>query len=342
MAAPTPLQEDSRTKLSGKATPFWPSAGNTIASSTNSLSNSNFSEIDSSAGSVDRVSWSSWAAARPYTPPVSLATPLTPGILGQSVGYSSGTGPAAGFKLGDFSSKLLKRAQTTTTQEPNLHKEIVANFANMWNDELHFAQALMADTLATAPCNATGKGTSSERRQAMQRCMQPLEHLEKTIADLECKSAIAKGGQTQEGSPLKHAATFDEADRAKRSSGDSSREALPVRHGFIHFKDVGHGPIEPPLQWSSSPAIILSTEFRTKFPAMEPAHQRGDCRPCVYYTSKTDGCRRGEDCEFCHLCPLGAHQKKRKERVLAIRKQEALAKQHCHHNGTQPWSEQRT
>jgi len=341
MAAHTePLQrQDSPTKLSGKATPFWPSVDNTSAS-TNSLSASSFSEVDSSTGSVDRVSWSSWAAGPPghWDIPVSYPPPLPPGILGhsqsQSGGYSSGNGPATGFKLGDFSSKLLKRAQTTTTQEPNLHKGIVANFTNMWNDELHFAQALMADTLATAPCNATVKGTSSDRRQAMQRCMQPLEPLEKTIADLECKSAIAKGGQTQAGSPLQHAATFDEADSAKLSSGDSSREALPVRRTFIHFKpsDVGNGPMEPLSQWSSSPAIILSTEFHTKFPAMEAAHHRGDCRPCVYYTSKTDGCRQGENCAFCHLCPLGAHQKKRKERVLAIRKQEALAKQQEHAN----------
>eukprot|EP00441_Pelagodinium_beii_P037419 CAMPEP_0197650796 /NCGR_PEP_ID=MMETSP1338-20131121/31161_1 /TAXON_ID=43686 ORGANISM="Pelagodinium beii, Strain RCC1491" /NCGR_SAMPLE_ID=MMETSP1338 /ASSEMBLY_ACC=CAM_ASM_000754 /LENGTH=195 /DNA_ID=CAMNT_0043225277 /DNA_START=87 /DNA_END=674 /DNA_ORIENTATION=+ len=34
------------------------------------------------------------------------------------------------------------------------------------------------------------------------------------------------------------------------------------------------------------------------------AHDRGTCRPCAYLYSKEDGCRHGEECEYCHLCTV--------------------------------------
>jgi len=35
------------------------------------------------------------------------------------------------------------------------------------------------------------------------------------------------------------------------------------------------------------------------------AHIRGECKPCAYFWAKTDSCRRGEECTFCHLCDPG-------------------------------------
>ncbi|CAJ1427092.1 unnamed protein product [Effrenium voratum] len=32
------------------------------------------------------------------------------------------------------------------------------------------------------------------------------------------------------------------------------------------------------------------------------AHLAGRCRPCGYFQIKGDGCRRGDDCIYCHLC----------------------------------------
>ncbi|CAE8603991.1 unnamed protein product [Polarella glacialis] len=34
------------------------------------------------------------------------------------------------------------------------------------------------------------------------------------------------------------------------------------------------------------------------------AHHLGKCKPCGYLYSKVDGCRQGDDCEFCHFCSL--------------------------------------
>ncbi|CAE8586504.1 unnamed protein product, partial [Polarella glacialis] len=34
------------------------------------------------------------------------------------------------------------------------------------------------------------------------------------------------------------------------------------------------------------------------------AHHLGKCKPCCYHYFKVDGCRKGDDCEFCHFCSL--------------------------------------
>eukprot|EP00927_Polykrikos_kofoidii_P068967 TRINITY_DN64338_c0_g1_i1.p1 TRINITY_DN64338_c0_g1~~TRINITY_DN64338_c0_g1_i1.p1 ORF type:complete len:216 (-),score=29.65 TRINITY_DN64338_c0_g1_i1:156-803(-) len=41
-------------------------------------------------------------------------------------------------------------------------------------------------------------------------------------------------------------------------------------------------------------------------------HQMGDCRPCAYFLYKADGCRRGSDCVFCHICDRRAAKKFKK------------------------------
>merc|ERR1719408_37990 len=115
--------------------------------------------------------------------------------------------------------------------------------------------------------------------------------------------------------PVKHAATFNEGISSQQESNESKDpDALPVKRTFIHFSDDS-GPKDSGFQWSSSPAIMMKCEHRTKYPEMEAAHIRGECRPCFYNTKKADGCRHGADCEFCHLCPIGSVQKKRKEKV---------------------------
>eukprot|EP00930_Biecheleria_cincta_P018382 TRINITY_DN14337_c0_g1_i1.p1 TRINITY_DN14337_c0_g1~~TRINITY_DN14337_c0_g1_i1.p1 ORF type:complete len:202 (-),score=40.30 TRINITY_DN14337_c0_g1_i1:27-632(-) len=34
----------------------------------------------------------------------------------------------------------------------------------------------------------------------------------------------------------------------------------------------------------------------------ERLHVLGLCHPCSYFTFKGDGCHKGQDCEFCHMC----------------------------------------
>jgi len=48
------------------------------------------------------------------------------------------------------------------------------------------------------------------------------------------------------------------------------------------------------------------------------AHQTGDCRPCAWFW-KPAGCRNGQVCLHCHLCPSGALKARRKEKVASMR-----------------------
>mmetsp|Transcript_120928 Transcript_120928/g.342041 ORF Transcript_120928/g.342041 Transcript_120928/m.342041 type:complete len:165 (-) Transcript_120928:63-557(-) len=42
------------------------------------------------------------------------------------------------------------------------------------------------------------------------------------------------------------------------------------------------------------------------------AHLLGQCKPCAYFLHKADGCRWGEDCQFCHLCDRYAIKRAKK------------------------------
>mmetsp|Transcript_105605 Transcript_105605/g.182583 ORF Transcript_105605/g.182583 Transcript_105605/m.182583 type:complete len:240 (+) Transcript_105605:2-721(+) len=97
-------------------------------------------------------------------------------------------------------------------------------------------------------------------------------------------------------------------------------DPLPVRHTFVHF-DVK--TTLPNLSKSrSAPEIMCKTSFqRLRNLEMEERHFKGECRPCAYFFHKVDGCRRGTECTFCHLCPPEAVKSKRKEKAQAMKKQ---------------------
>ncbi|CAE8689284.1 unnamed protein product, partial [Polarella glacialis] len=49
----------------------------------------------------------------------------------------------------------------------------------------------------------------------------------------------------------------------------------------------------------------------------ETLHRLGRCRPCHYFAFKSDGCRAGSNCDFCHLCDVGrAKDRKRDTKVV--------------------------
>eukprot|EP00930_Biecheleria_cincta_P062297 TRINITY_DN4777_c0_g2_i1.p1 TRINITY_DN4777_c0_g2~~TRINITY_DN4777_c0_g2_i1.p1 ORF type:complete len:205 (-),score=30.76 TRINITY_DN4777_c0_g2_i1:474-1088(-) len=47
-------------------------------------------------------------------------------------------------------------------------------------------------------------------------------------------------------------------------------------------------------------------------------HYLGMCRPCDFMY-RGDGCRAGSKCQFCHLCPRGELQRRKKEKRAAAR-----------------------
>mmetsp|Transcript_18637 Transcript_18637/g.43572 ORF Transcript_18637/g.43572 Transcript_18637/m.43572 type:complete len:350 (+) Transcript_18637:37-1086(+) len=73
-----------------------------------------------------------------------------------------------------------------------------------------------------------------------------------------------------------------------------------------------HNLEQDQLSSSSAPACVKARveKPRPKTEA-ELRHERGECRPCAYFFYKKDGCRLGNNCEFCHVCPRGEGKKKK-------------------------------
>ncbi|CAE8738571.1 unnamed protein product [Polarella glacialis] len=111
---------------------------------------------------------------------------------------------------------------------------------------------------------------------------------------------------------------------------------IQVKNTFIHFH-LTSDEVEGVLRRSSSSPAMLKT------PGMEDptcqaasadtslvkilleekllAHRLGKCKPCGYRYFKVDGCRQGDDCEFCHFCSLDdvkdrKHSSKRQARAI--------------------------
>merc|ERR1712151_334859 len=49
-------------------------------------------------------------------------------------------------------------------------------------------------------------------------------------------------------------------------------------------------------------------------------HNRNQCTPCFYFTFRDDGCRLGDDCEFCHLCTKKQCRQREKQRAKAVKR----------------------
>ncbi|CAE8743327.1 unnamed protein product [Polarella glacialis] len=54
-------------------------------------------------------------------------------------------------------------------------------------------------------------------------------------------------------------------------------------------------------------------------------HGSGACRPCAWLYKSRNGCRHGEKCDYCHMCPPG--ELKRKKRDKLVRRAEEMRQQ---------------
>jgi len=69
---------------------------------------------------------------------------------------------------------------------------------------------------------------------------------------------------------------------------------------------------------SSTPSIMLTCPFTVhRELSMEEKHEQGECSPCAYFYAKSDGCRLGSECKFCHLCPATEVKNRKKQRRKA-------------------------
>eukprot|EP00930_Biecheleria_cincta_P070667 TRINITY_DN5829_c0_g1_i1.p1 TRINITY_DN5829_c0_g1~~TRINITY_DN5829_c0_g1_i1.p1 ORF type:complete len:194 (+),score=45.37 TRINITY_DN5829_c0_g1_i1:52-633(+) len=59
----------------------------------------------------------------------------------------------------------------------------------------------------------------------------------------------------------------------------------------------------------------------------EEQHRLGFCRPCSYFTFKDNGCHKGADCEFCHMCSNEGARERRRQIKKELGRKAAFATQ---------------
>jgi hypothetical protein len=70
---------------------------------------------------------------------------------------------------------------------------------------------------------------------------------------------------------------------------------------------------------SPSRMICIEDEESADLTEKELMHRSGDCQPCAYFAFRADGCRAGDDCEFCHLCTKSQAKSKKKAKAARLK-----------------------
>merc|ERR1711904_315711 len=71
---------------------------------------------------------------------------------------------------------------------------------------------------------------------------------------------------------------------------------------------------------SSTDAVCKANDLDVIPPmSMQEQHARGTCTPCSFFAFKTDGCRQGEACTFCHLCSVKEAKVRRRQQRKAAK-----------------------
>jgi hypothetical protein len=80
------------------------------------------------------------------------------------------------------------------------------------------------------------------------------------------------------------------------------------------------------LEWSFGIEDEVQAEFMQdgqehidcKVDEKKLQHLRGECTPCAYFAFRPDGCRRGDECPFCHYCTKTQARAKKKAKALKM------------------------
>jgi len=117
---------------------------------------------------------------------------------------------------------------------------------------------------------------------------------------------------------------------------------IEMKNTFLHFNfgcNLERGmclPFRHHRHCQSAPLVLMHQSFDTKSAGMELTHSRKKCTPCAYYHHKVDGCRLGDACQFCHICPPGQLKIWKKEQKMWRRnmKRAAPHSEDCAHDAT--------
>jgi len=112
---------------------------------------------------------------------------------------------------------------------------------------------------------------------------------------------------------------------------------LELAHAFKHDKDVMSRPTDERVDASSESSDSSSSDSNVEEDSEQKmkvislssglgiqsrgsrSHQSGCCKPCAFFWK--DGCKNGQDCQYCHLCPPGELKRRKKARAMMLRRQ---------------------
>ena len=119
----------------------------------------------------------------------------------------------------------------------------------------------------------------------------------------------------------------------KRLPSHTHPRSRSTERGIQEQADVGDEDDADACGWSALPAAVLThitlgesndaerarrVEHATLPSRGSEGHGTGDCSPCVWHW-KSQGCLRGSECGYCHLCPQSELKTRKKERVATLR-----------------------
>eukprot|EP00435_Cladocopium_sp_Y103_P066942 s192_g29.t1 len=118
----------------------------------------------------------------------------------------------------------------------------------------------------------------------------------KTIAQHSCICLVLASGMAQTHEVL---GTFEVS--------STETVTITLKHGSIDVIVHGQGPA---LMRSASSPCLPGWVKPGEGPSKLDLHIRGECRPCLFFTRKADGCRKGDACDHCHFCSAEETRKK--------------------------------
>lgn len=112
--------------------------------------------------------------------------------------------------------------------------------------------------------------------------------------------------------------------------------SLPIKNTFVHFEtelapaDATALPSRRrPGRFATAPVAAQVMNYETNLTTLvrprsstapaELAHRLGRCQPCAYHVFKSDGCRQGDSCAFCHLCTADEIKQKRRMQLKLLK-----------------------
>mmetsp|Transcript_136630 Transcript_136630/g.323695 ORF Transcript_136630/g.323695 Transcript_136630/m.323695 type:complete len:514 (-) Transcript_136630:14-1555(-) len=113
--------------------------------------------------------------------------------------------------------------------------------------------------------------------------------------------------------------SFDSEDKQSSSPADQAEPSeagpkLPLASRHLRF-EAGAQSSENDKEVSEPPGLASPTGAET--PGSRH-HGGGECNPCAWYW-KPQGCLRGKECGYCHLCPEGEVKLRKKAKLAAMR-----------------------